>query len=270
MLQQDRVRDALFLVIDLELEVLRVERQLRHAGHVLDVALGGSPVCQNAAAEEGVQLLLVRDVAFEVDLPRVALLLAHPLHQSGLIHKPSDLLLLLLKQSRRRQVASSLLIQFSLLGLNLLLLGNFGQLNLPEDLVPRLVGVPVLHPLSHLFHLALLLLLEHPVHSAQVLLMLLEHGVNILLVHFLEQLPLLLSQLPSEHLFSLPLEPLHMFGFFLPEHLIHIDQSLLPLHHLLLLLSHSFFKFLNPGLLLFVSEPLELVKLADSLVAGLL
>jgi hypothetical protein len=130
---------------------------------------------------------------------------------------------------------------------------------LPQDLLPRFIRVPVLHPLSHLFHLPLLFLFENPVHNAYVLLMLLEHGVHILLVHFLEQLPLLLSQLPSEHLFSLPLEPLHMFRFFLPEHLVNIDQSLLPLHHFLLPLSHRFFQLLNPLLLLFISEPLELL-----------
>ena len=100
MLQQHSVSDLLIIVVDLSLEVISLQRQLRHTRDIIWVtALRRGPVSHDTSTQEGVEFLLIGDVSLEVDLPRVALLLTHSLHEGGLLNQSANLLLLLLKSN---------------------------------------------------------------------------------------------------------------------------------------------------------------------------
>jgi hypothetical protein len=82
-LEQRSVRNLFVFVVDLCLQVFRVQGEHRH-GLIITTASRACPLNKDAAAQEGVEFLLVGNMSLEVYLARVALLLARPLHQTSL------------------------------------------------------------------------------------------------------------------------------------------------------------------------------------------
>lgn len=210
------------------------------------------------------------NVSLEEDLARVALLLAHPLHEASLFNQASNLLLLSLKSYRSRQISTRLFVKFSLLRLVVLVLVDFSQLDLSGDLFLGLGSCALSHSVAHLLELSRLLLNQDLVHLAKITLMPVKHLVNILLVHVLKEFALLVSKFPCKHFFTLSAETFHMFGLVFLKHFFDVDKTFLSLLKLFFFLVVIVFKLLHSACLLFILEHLVLGQFAISLLHRLI
>ena len=259
-----------WLLVHLLLQVFRIQRQFAHSRNLRISALATFPVGEHAAAQVGVELLLVDDMALEVYDPRVALLLARLLHQRRLFHAPGHGFRLPFLLLGLAEVTATFLVLLGLYGLLLLGLLDLSQLDLAEHLVFVLLGSPAGHALFKSVLLTLLLFLKHGVHGVEFLVMAVKQTVHVLLTHFSQEFALLFGQLLGHQLFLLPAELLQLLALVVLFLLLPREEAVLSVLKLLGLLRPGFLQLSDAPRLfavLLATEDLEfLIGIAELLI----